>query len=537
MECLLFLGVRSELFLMSYQSIPFLIFTLVVLVLYYALGRKAQKWLLLAANLVFLYATGWEHIPFLLLSLLVSFLTGRKMGSIYDKADAQLAACQDKAEKKQIRADSKKDAKKFLIIGLIVVIGMLAVIKIAGFAIGAYNEGKKAAQQINFFMPLGISYYTFMAVSYMLDIFWKKAKAEKNIVSYGAFLCFFPHIVQGPIDRYNTVQKSLNEGVGFDFKNITLGIQLAMWGFFKKMVIADRMSVVVNTVFGNHAEYAGSILLIAAIFSAFEMYCNFSGCMDIVRGVAQMMGITLAQNFDRPFFSKGTSEFWRRWHMTLGAFFRDYVYMPISISPKINGLIKTVREKHGVRLSKALGVVIPGAVVWVLTGLWLGTGVNYVAWGIYWFLLTTLSAIFEPEFKKLSQRIHLNTESKVWQVVRMVRTFLLFVISRVLTSVTDLSDSMAIFGGIFSRFNPGALFDGTVFNLGLKPFDFFFGIAMILVLWAVSLLQNKGSIRQMLNKWHIIPRWVIWFALLLIILLLGMYGPGFEASAFTYGKF
>lgn len=522
---------------MSYQSISFLIFTFIVLILYYALGRKAQKWVLLGANLVFLYATGWQHIPFLLVSLLVSYLTGRKMGSIYDAADVQLAACQDKTEKKQIRADSKKQAKKFLVIGLIVVIGMLVLIKVAGFAIGAYNEGKKAAQQIDFFMPLGISYYTFMAVSYMLDIFWKKAKAEKNLVSYGAFLCFFPHIVQGPIDRYNTVQKTLNEGVSIRFENISRGIQLAMWGFFKKMVIADRMSVVVSTVFGNHAEYAGSILLLTAIFSAFEMYCNFSGCMDIVRGVAQMMGITLAQNFDRPFFSKGTSEFWRRWHITLGAFFRDYVYMPLSISPKVNGLIKKVREKHGVRLSKALGVVIPGAVVWLLTGLWHGTGVNYVVWGIYWFLLTTLSAIFEPEFKKLSEKIHLNTEGKAWQVVRMVRTFLLFVISRVLTSVDSIADSFGIFGGIFTRFNPGALFDGTLFTLGLKPFDFLFGIAMILVLWGVSLWQNKGSVREALGKQNAVLRWAVWFVLLFIILLFGMYGPGFEASAFTYGKF
>ena len=522
---------------MSYQSISFLIFTFIVLILYYALGRKAQKWVLLGSNLVFLYATGWQHIPFLLVSLLVSYLTGRKMGSIYDAADVQLAACQDKTEKKQIRADSKKQAKKFLVIGLIVVIGMLVLIKVAGFAIGAYNEGKKAAQQIDFFMPLGVSYYTFMAVSYMLDIFWKKAKAEKNLVSYGAFLCFFPHIVQGPIDRYNTVQKTLNEGVSIRFENISRGIQLAMWGFFKKMVIADRMSVVVSTVFGNHAEYAGSILLLTAIFSAFELYCNFSGCMDIVRGVAQMLGITIAKNFDRPFFSKSASEFWRRWHITLGAFFRDYVYMPLSISPRLTAFLKKVRDKFGMGLSKALMVIIPSFVVWLLTGLWHGTGINYVLWGLYWFVLIASATVFAVPIKKFSGKIHLNTESKPWQVVRMVRTFLLFLFSRVLTSVNTLEDFGGILGGIFTRFQPGALFDGTVFNLGLKPFDFFFGIAMVLVLWGVSLWQNKGSVREAMDKWNVVLRWAVWFILLFAILLFGMYGPGFEASAFTYGKF
>lgn len=522
---------------MSYQSIPFLIFTAVTLILYYALGRKAQKWVLLVVNLVFLYASGWGHIPFLLVSLLVSYLTGRKMGSIYDTADLQLAACQDKAEKKQIRADAKKQAKKFLILGLVIAIGMLAVIKTAGFAIGAYNEGKKAAEQIGFFMPLGISYYTFMAVSYMLDIFWKKAKAEKNLVSYGAFLCFFPHIVQGPIDRYSAVQKTLNEGAAFDFQNITRGIQLAMWGFFKKMVIADRLSVVVNTVFGNHADYAGSILLLTAVLSAFELYCNFSGCMDIVRGVAQMLGITLAQNFDRPFFSKSTSEFWRRWHITLGAFFRDYVYMPISISPKFTAFLKKVRDKAGMGLSKALMVIIPSFVVWLLTGLWHGTGLNYVVWGLFWFVLIAFSSVFAAPIKKFTEKIHLNTQSKAWRVVQMARTFLLFVISRVLTSVDSLGDSFAIFGGIFTRFNPGALFDGTIFSLGLTPFDLFFGIAMLLVLWGVSLWQNKGSVREAMGKWNVVPRWAVLFILLFVILLFGMYGPGFEASAFTYGNF
>lgn len=522
---------------MSYQSIPFLIFTLVVVALYYILGRKAQKWLLLIANLAFLYATGWEHIPFLLVSLMTSYLVGRKMGSIYDAADAQLAACQDKAEKKQLRADAKKQAKKFLVLGLIVAIGMLAAIKVAGLTISALNEGKKATQQVPFFMPLGISYYTFMAVSYMLDIFWKKAKAEKNIVSYGAFLCFFPHIVQGPIDRYNAMQKALSEGAAFDFQNITRGIQLAMWGFFKKMVIADRLAVVVNTVFGKHGDYAGSILLLTAIFSAFELYCNFSGCMDIVRGVAQMLGITIAKNFDRPFFSRSVSEFWRRWHITLGAFFRDYVYMPISISPKLTAVLKRVRDKFGMSVVKTLMVIIPSFVVWLLTGFWHGTGINYVLWGLYWFLLIAISLILAVPMKNFCQKIHLNTESKPWQVIQMVRTFGLFVFSRILTSVDTLEDFGGILGGIFTRFQPGALFDGTVFTLGLKPFDFFFGIAMILVLWGVSLWQNKGSVRETMGKWNVVLRWAVWFILLFAILLFGMYGPGFEASAFTYGKY
>ena len=188
-------------------------------------------------------------------------------------------------------------------------------------------------------------------------------------------------------------------------------------------------------------------------------------------------------------------------------------------------------------LSKALMVIIPSFVVWLLTGLWHGTGINYVLWGLYWFVLIASATVFAVPIKKFSEKIHLNTESKPWQVVRMVRTFLLFLFSRVLTSVNTLEDFGGILGGIFTRFNPGALFDGTLFTLGLKPFDFLFGIAMILVLWGVSLWQNKGSVREALGKQNAVLRWAVWFILLFAILLFGMYGPGFEASAFTYGKF
>lgn len=520
---------------MSYQSLEFLGFTALALLLYYIVGQKRQKWVLLAANTLFFVISGWENIPVILLSMLCSFFTAKKMGAIYAASDEQLTQCQSGAERKQVKTKAKAKAKKILVWGMVVVLGFLIVYKTAMFLLPTVNAARRKPIELS--LPLGISYYTFMAVSYMLDVFWRKIKAEKNFVSYGAFLSYFPHIIQGPIDRYSDMSAVLNSGAKLCYQNITYGAQLAVWGFFKKMVIADRLSVFVNTVMADHLNYAGSVLLLSAVFSAFEMYCNFSGCMDIVRGISQMFGIEIAKNFDHPFFSKNTAEFWRRWHMTLSAWFRDYVFLPISISPKVTRLIQNSRNKWGARMGKALSVIIPSAAVWLLTGLWHGTGINYVAWGVYWFVLTTASSVLEPEFKKLNGFLRINTEAPSWKIFQMIRTFLLFAAGRVISTTSSLQDTASYFGRIFTDFQIGRLFDRSIYTIGWDRSNCLLAFVVLGVLWAVSMLQKKGSLREQASGWNTVFRWILIYAMLIAIAVFGMYGPGFEAADFAYGNF
>jgi len=520
---------------MNYQSLEFLAFALIVLVLYFAVGVKRQKYVLLLANLYFFFSAGIENIPFILITLVASFLVGKRMGKVYEDADIRLKECTDAPSKKQVRADAKAGAKKYLIWGLLIVLGQLILFKSWGIAVGVLNKTRE--NPLSGFMPLGVSYYTFMAISYMLDIYWKKIKYEKNIVPYAVFLSYFPHIVQGPIDRYSSLGKTLNEGTKFDYKNFTFGAQLALWGLFKKMVIADRMSIIANEILPNFNMYSGAFLLLAAVASAFEMYCNFSGCVDMVRGFSQMLGIELLENFNNPFFTKTVAEFWRCWHMTLSGFFRDYVFMPISISPKLNKLTKTVKGKYGDRPAKVVNLLIPTAVVWMLTGLWHGTGLNYIMWGLYWCVLMCGSTALQPEFEKLNQLLHVKSDSFGWKLFQMVRTFFLFAIGRVITTSARPLDVLRIFKRIVLNFDFFSIFEFKTSITGLAAADMSLLLVALFVLWAVSMFHRNGSVREKIAGCNIVTRWILFYALFFAVVIFGMYGPGFEAANFVYGNF
>lgn len=530
---------------MSYQSIQFLIFAAIVLVIYYiagAVSRRLQKYVLLIANVYFYAQAGMDYIPFMLATLLTTYLAGRWMGRIYERMDVRLTQCETTADKKRLRALAKKRARRVAAVAFIFAAVLLIVCKCSQAIIAAVNDllESRGAEKFTLFsviMPLGISYYTFMAIGYVLDVYWKRCEAEKNIVTYAAFLIYFPHIVQGPIDRFGALKPQLAEGAKLSYKNLAFGGQLILWGLFKKMVIADRINLVVTEVFAAHAAYSGSVVMAAAAFSAIELYCNFSGCLDIVRGYSQMLGIEIAENFDRPFFSKSASEFWRRWHVSLGAWFKDYVYMPLSISPKLIKFTQKCRRVIGDRAGKAMASVIPTAVVWLLTGLWHGTGWNYVVWGIYWGVLIILPNVFAPEIKKLSGLMRINTESGGWQIFRMIRTFFLFVAGRIITVPGDLKVSWEMLRHIFTQFKWASLFDGTLYSVGLDRPNFLLAIVAIAVVWAASIMQRRGPVRERIAESPLVFRWIIYYALFFAILIFGMYGPGFVASDFVYGNF
>ena len=239
---------------MSYSSLTFLGFAAAVALIYYTLGRKRQRWVLALSNLAFYAIAGLKYLPFLLATLLATFFAARRIGEIYAASDQQLADCKVPAEKKQIRAGAKARAKRWLTAGMVVSIGLLVVSKYIGFLMKNLNAalGLFHLPQLTVFqmiLPLGVSFYTFMALGYLLDVYWKRYPAERVFVNYAAFLAYFPHVAQGPIDRYNEFSKQLEDGVAFDYDNLASGLQLTLWGFFKKLVIADRLGILVNTAF------------------------------------------------------------------------------------------------------------------------------------------------------------------------------------------------------------------------------------------------------------------------------------------------
>jgi D-alanyl-lipoteichoic acid acyltransferase DltB (MBOAT superfamily) len=484
-----------------------------------------------------------NFLPFILFTSAVIWFSARQIGLLYEKQNAELAAGDlDKAAKKEIRETYKKKARKILILALILCIGILCVTKFTKYAVHYLNliatslNGSAPFNAAWLLVPLGISYYTFSTVGYVLDVYWKRYTYEKNFLRFFLYAIYFPHIVQGPISRYNLLGQELKKELRFDSRRIAFGMELMLWGFFKKLVIADRLNIFVSAVYDGKS-HSGCLYLVAMIFDAFQIYTDFSGYTDIVRGASQMFGVELEQNFNHPFFSKTVPEYWRRWHMTLGGWFKDYVYYPCTISRFMKNLNKKTKKALPERMSRFITVVIPVFVTWVLTGLWHGTGKTYLAWGVYYSTLITISVAFQPEFAKLTKFLRIKTDTFSWQLFRMVRTFCCFMGGRLLTSPGSLHNTLLVIKNIIFYPRWWKLFDGTLFTLGLSVAQFVLILFCILVLWAVSMMQERFSVREALEKQNIVFRWIIIYIAIFAIIIFGVYGLGYDASAFLYMQY
>lgn len=522
---------------MSILSIKFLLFLFVCLGLYYLIPMGKRWIVLLAASVLFYCLNDIYGIFFLLGTAIISYVAGIKMEKNQQDAEELLKNQElESGEKKKIRFTTKVKNKRICQISIALVLFMLIYSKIGHMnwmlRLVNYITGEDRSV-INVIVPLGISYYTFSTIAYIADVYWKKEKAEKNFLQYFLFLSYFPKILQGPISRHKNLGESLKTGHEFNYKKVCFGAQRMVWGYFKKMVIADRLSIFVNEAFGNYQEYAGSILLVAAVFAALQLYCDFSGCMDIISGASEMFGIEIEKNFDHPFFSKSAAEFWRRWHITLGTWFKDYIYMPLVVSPRTMKMMQKIAKKFGKKAGKTFVTVLPLAVVWLLTGLWHGTGLAYIVWGIYWGLLIIIATVYEKQIRDLSRKMKINTECHGWQVARMVRTFFIFVIARIITVPNNLKASFRIFQSILMKFQGWHLVDGSLLELGIDGKEFIVVLIALLILWGVSLYQERGSVREYIASFNLIPRWAIYYTAVLLILIFGVYGLN-SASSFVY---
>ena len=483
---------------------------------------------------------GIEALLFIVTASVITYLTARKMNVIYTECDDYIKNRElTKDEKKEWQLCCKRKCKSVLYIAFAFLIGMLLYAKTGRWIVESVYSllSLSTENMLEVIIPLGISYYTFSAVAYLADVYWRKQKPEENYFKFALFLIYFPKILQGPISRYKNLAHQLTSEHEFNYKQFCFGIQLMVWGYFKKIVIADRLAVVVNEVFHNYENYSGGYFIVAAVFGAIQLYCDFSGCMDIARGFSQALGIELEANFERPFFSRSAAEFWRRWHMTLGTWFKDYVYMPLVISPKLIKIAQSTKVKFGNRMGKAILTIIPSAIVWILTGLWHGTGWNYILWGIYWGTVIICSTVFEPEIKQLTKILKINTATSSWKVFQMVRTFFLFVGGRMLTIPKDINALWEIIKKIFTEFKLEIFFDGSLYKLGLNRANFTLALVTILILWIVSMLQERGSVREKIAKYNIVFRWTVYYIAVFSIIVFGMYGPGYDASSFVYMQY
>jgi len=528
----------------SYQSFNFFMFCAVVLLLYYIVGGKLQKYVLLLANTVFFAYAGTKYLPYLLVTTVSTYTSGAVIGSIYKKADIKLNECDDSAAKKGIRGRAKKQAEIALIIALIISVGLLAVCKYTGFVVENINIildklGQEAidSTSLSIALPLGISFYTFMAISYVLDVLWKRYEAERNFISYAVFLTYFPHIVQGPIDRYNEFNAQIKNGVKLSLDNLSCGFELFVWGLFKKLVIADRLGVFVGEVFDNFEGYGGIVLIIAVALYSIQIYADFSGCIDIVTGISEMLGIKLRKNFNHPYFSRTMGEFWRRWHISLQEWFKDYIYYPVSSSAFTKKIKKKFKNKGHKRAEALFASCFPVLVVWLITGIWHGAAWRFVVWGLFHATLLIGGQVLEPMFTKAKKALHINDNSLGFHTFQIIRTFAFCCIGRVFFRADNLEDAFLIFRQIFTQFNGLSVIAFGYSACGITVKDIALIHFAIIVLLCVDLLQEKMHLREFLSKQSIILRWSLLFIGLFAVIVFGIYGPGYNASNFIYEQF
>ena len=533
---------------MSFTSFEFLCFLASTVLLYYVLPKKIQWILLLIASFVFYAFAGGFYLPYILVTIVSSYAVSMLIARNAKKEKDYIQANKETLDKEQRKAYKAKEKKKrfsILIVGLAINFGMLAVLKYTGFALSNLNSiihifNKEASIAIpDLLLPLGISFYVFQTTGYLIDVYREKAQAETNIFKLALFISFFPQLLQGPISRHSDLANQLFEEHKCKWDNLSAGLLRVAYGYFKKLIIADTIMIAITKIVGAPETYTGIYVLFLILAYSVQIYADFTGGIDITIGIAEMLGIKLKENFDHPFASKSTKEYWNRWHITMGSWFTDYVFYPLSICKPMQKLSKWSRSKLGNALGKRIPVYLATIVTWFLTGLWHGASWNFIVWGLLNCLVILVSQELSPLYAKFHKACPRLSASKFWDLFSKSRTFLLMGSIRILDCYRDVPQTFRNFGTIFYKFDTYAeFFNGGIKSLGLGISEYILLAIGIITVYTVSKFQkaNEPSLRHRISKSPALTFTCI-AALIFVILIFGSYGLGYNASQFIYTQF
>ncbi|MBE6541682.1 MAG: MBOAT family protein [Ruminococcaceae bacterium] len=520
---------------MYFISGTFILFLAVSVFLYYIVPARLKWVVLLAAGAVFYLSGGLASGLYLLFTAAATFISA----IILDKLN-EIKAEIPKSDK-ELQEKNKRQKKTVVTVCLILNFGMLFMLKYLGFSLDAIGNllGKELSAP-NLVMPLGVSFFIFQSIGYVIDVYRAKYRADRNFFKYLLFVSFFPLMIQGPISRHDKLASQLTAPHIFDADNLKNGIQRMLWGYFKKMVIADRAAVVVTTFFADHDSYGGAVAAFAVIMYCINLYCDFSGGIDITIGAARLFGITLEENFRRPIFSTSLAEYWRRWHITLGGWMRDYVFYPLSLSKGFGKIGKWARGKFGGKVGKILPTAMATFIVYFIIGIWHGASFRFIAYGFMNGAIITSSLLLAGTYSKLREKLRIDQSSIGWQIFSMIRTCLIVFIGRYITRSPNLTVGFELIGRTLNpfTFNFGEILSGTLLSLGLTSGDF----AIIAVSCAAMLAveyycEYHGQLNDVLSKKNAFVQWLPLAAIMLAILLFGIMRGSYISSEFIYKQY
>ncbi|MBQ8095111.1 MAG: MBOAT family protein [Clostridia bacterium] len=490
--------------------------------------RRIRWILLLAVSALFYGSRSLNGLPFILLATLLTWVCGlvieriEQNGKLTQTEKQQMTGEMRREHKRRIR--QKKNTAVGITLGLMFL--MLALFKYADQVFMLAGQSP-----IGFLLPLGISFYTFQSAGYLLDVAGGKIKAERSLPRFALFVCYFPQLIQGPIGRYGHLAPQLESPEDLTLDRFVRGFFLVLWGLIKKMVIADRTLPFLSAVFdAQPGTYGGQLSLLALLLYAVQQYCDFSGGIDLVIGISEWLGISLMPNFKRPYFAVNLADFWRRWHITLGSWMRDYVFYPFALSRPVARLSKGLGKYPS--LARTLPAALGNLLVFFLVGLWHGATSNYILWGLYNGLILAVSALLEPFYKR-----HPLPANPAMHGFRILRTFIVVNIGWLFDRCASGGAAFSMLGTILTGWRPGEFTLDRLNELGLPWADRLVLICACLLLFLISLLQEKGiDIRKYLMRRY--PVRVIMLLLgICTVLIFGIWGSGFNEASFIYLKF
>lgn len=492
---------REEELELSYVSLNYYALLVLLVILYYIFPLKHRWCVLLAGSGCFYYLAmeNWAELAVFLASIGTSYLFGILI--------------------QRLRERKSKPSAKGLVLasGIILSVFPLLGSKLTDFILGCvlYRE------RISWIIPLGLSFYSLQIAAYLIDIARGHIDCQKNLLKYALFISFFPQIIQGPIPRYQQLSEQLVEGHRYDSLRFMKGIQLILWGSFLKFMIANKASIIVDTIFNNDAAYRGLYVLIGGILYSFQLYADFLSCVTLSQGAAQLFGIQLIDNFKRPYFAVSVQDFWRRWHISLSSWLRDYIYIPLGGS------------RHG-EIDKYVNL----ALTFVVSGIWHGATWKYLFWGLLHAGYQVAGNLTKGVQKKIYSFFHIPWESTLCSLIRRFITFYFVMLGWIVFRANSLKSGIGMIWSMFTFRNPWILFDDSLFRLGLDQKEWAALVLSLLVLFLVSALQEKGiNIRNWFNQQRLIVRWSIYLVVICSIWVFGTYGYGFNAGDFIYGGF
>ncbi len=531
---------------MDLLSFDFLLFLPVLTILYFAVPKKCQWWILLAGSLYFYGYTGWDHIPYIFITAGSSYLAARFIETLqlqHKKELAEKRAALDRAGRTALKEKYQRRTRLVLTLTLLLNFGLLSYFKYLHFVIAQINRLITAFGRVPFedtltiIAPLGISFFTFQTMGYVVDVYWKKVPAEKNFFRMLLFTSFFPQVTQGPISVWSDLSAELFKEHRFTYHNLSWGTMRMIWGFFKKVALANALSAYFKHLTGHLPDYTGISALLGAFLYSVQIYADFSGYMDIVCGFCEVLDIRLTENFMRPYFSKSVAEYWRRWHISLGNWFKTYLYYPIATA-KWNQNIGRFAKKH---FGKTVGSTVPASislvVVWFTTGLWHGASWGYIVWGGLNGMFIIFSLWMEPVYEGWKQKLKINESSSLWRAFQIIRTFTLLTLIKILPEMGGLRKGLALWRQIFTNHVIPTSFDMLIPRAGHDYVEFTVLVIGTLLLLIADLIGRKQPARQWFCE-HIpyFLRIVLLAALIIITVWIG--SPYLKsAGGFMYADF